>query len=134
MASDPEAGMIEVLEGFPTNVLAFACHGRVTRQDYDTVLIPAVTKALHENEKIRLYYETAGDFAGIDPGAVLEDAKVGMSHLLRWEKFAVVTDVEWIRHTMKLFAFLVPCEMKIFSTDEAAQAREWIVDSGTAGK
>lgn len=119
--------MIEALNGYPGNVLAFVCHGQVTRQDYDDVLIPAVAKALDEHEQVRLYYETAGDFAGIDPGAVLEDAQVGLGHLLRWERIAVVTDVEWIRHTMKLFAFLVPCEMKIFSTDEVAQAREWIV-------
>ena len=119
--------MIEVLKGFPANVPAFVCHGQVTRQDYDNVLIPAVTKALGEHEKVRLYYETASDFAGIDPGAVLEDTRVGMSHLLRWDKFAVVTDVQWIRHAMKLFGFLVPCELKVFSTDEVEQAREWIV-------
>jgi hypothetical protein len=118
--------MIEVIEGFPANVLAFVCHGRVTRQDYDTVLIPAVAKALQENDKVRLYYETAADFAGVDAGAVMEDAKVGVSHLLRWEKFAVVTDIEWIRHTMKLFSFVVPGETRVFSSDEAAQAREWI--------
>ena len=119
--------MIEALEGFPANVLAFACHGQVSRQDYDTVLIPAVERALEKNDKIRLYYETAADFDGIDAGAVLEDAKVGVSHLSRWERFAVVTDVEWIRHTMKLFSFLVPGEMKVFSSSEAAKAREWIV-------
>lgn len=119
--------MIEALHGFPDNVLAFVCHGQVTRQDYDTVLIPAVAKALGENDKVRLYYETAADFAGIDAGAVWEDAKVGFSHMLRWERFAVVTDIDWIKHTMKLFSFLMPGEMKVFSTDEAAQAREWIV-------
>jgi hypothetical protein len=118
--------MIESLEGFPPNVRAFVCHGHVTRQDYDNVLIPAVAKALQENDKVRLYYETAADFDGIDTGAVWEDAKVGMSHLLRWERFAIVTDVEWIRHTMQLFSFLIPGETRIFSTDEAAQAREWI--------
>lgn len=118
--------MIELLDGFPPRVLAFVCHGEVTSQDYDTVLIPAVEKALQENDKIRLYYETAADFNGIDAGAVWKDAKVGMGHLLRWERFAVVTDVEWIRHTMKLFSFLIPGEMKIFSADETAKAREWI--------
>jgi hypothetical protein len=119
--------MIEALGGFPENVLAFACHGHVTRQDYDTVLIPAVAKALENHDKVRLYYETAADFEGIDPGAVWEDAKVGFSHLQSWERFAVVTDVDWIRHTMQLFSFMVPGEMKVFPTGDAAKAKEWIV-------
>lgn len=118
--------MIESLSGFPANVLAFVCHGHVTRADYETVLIPAVLKALGDHEKVRLYYETAADFAGIDPAAVWEDTKIGMSHLRRWERFAVVTDVEWIRHTMKLFSFVMPGELKVFATANAAQAREWI--------
>jgi hypothetical protein len=126
MASELEIAMIEVLEGFPKHVLAFACHGQVTKQDYDNVLIPAVTKALRDSKKVRLYYETARDFAGIDPGAVLKDTQVGISHLLSWERFAVVTDVQWIRHAMQLFGFMVPCELKVFATDEVAQAREWI--------
>jgi len=92
--------MIERLEEFPDNVVAFVCHGQVTRQDYDTVLVPAVEKALEAHDKIRLYYETGSDFSGIDPSAVWEDTRVGIGHLTRWEKFAVVTDIAWIRHTM----------------------------------
>ena len=34
--------MIELLKGFPSNVVAISCHGDVSRQDYDDVLIPAV--------------------------------------------------------------------------------------------
>jgi hypothetical protein len=34
--------MIQVLEGFPANVLAFVWHSQVTRKDCDTVLIPAI--------------------------------------------------------------------------------------------
>ncbi len=118
--------MIEVLKNFPENVVAFACHGHVTRNDYSTVLVPAVEKALGRHSKIRLYYETADDFAGIDPGAVWEDTKVGIAHLPRWERFAVVTDVEWIKHAVKFFSFLMPGELRVYSTAEAGQARRWI--------
>jgi SpoIIAA-like len=44
-----------------------------------------------------------GDLAGIDPGAMWEDFKVGMEHFTRWERIAVVTDVEWIKNTIKIF-------------------------------
>lgn len=119
--------MIEHLMNFPDNVLAFVCKGRVTKGDYDAVLVPAVMNALKRQDKVRLYYETAADFDGIDPGAIWEDFKVGMEHLTRWERVAVVTDVEWIKQAMRFFSFLMPGAMKSFSTSEAAQARAWII-------
>lgn len=119
--------MIEALKDFPDNVAAFACHGRVTQRDYATVLVPAVEQKLKQHERVRLYYETAADFAGIEPGAVWEDTKVGIEHWQRWERMAVVTDVEWIRLTMKAFGFLMPGELKVFPTSEAAKARAWLV-------
>ncbi len=119
--------MIEQLSNFPDDVLAFACKGRVTKADYDSVLVPAVTRALETHKKVRLYYETPADFAGIDPGAMWEDFKVGMEHFTRWERVAVVTDVEWIKQTIRLFGFLMPAAMMCFPTSQAAQARTWIV-------
>jgi hypothetical protein len=83
---------------------AFICKGRVTKADYDSVLVPAVLQALKTHSKVRFYYETADDFSGIDPGAMWEDFKVGMKHLTRWDRFAVVADVEWIKQTMPLLA------------------------------
>ena len=119
--------MIETLKDFPDNVLGFVCHGHITRQDYETVLIPAVENALRDHDKLRLYYETAADLTGIDAGAVWDDTKVGISHFTRWEKFAVVTDIEWIARTMKFFSFLMPGEMRVFGSDETAAAKDWIV-------
>ena len=118
--------MIEHLSNFPDDVLAFVCKGRVTKADYDSVLVPAVVKALEKQKRVRLYYETAADFSGIDPGAMWEDFKVGMEHLTL-ERVAVVTDVEWIKQTMRFFRFLIPGAMKSFPTSEAAQARAWII-------
>jgi hypothetical protein len=118
--------MIEQLSGFPDNVLAFAGRGRVTRADYNAVLTPAIEKALTTHQRIRLYYELGPDFAGIDPGAMWEDFKVGVEHLTRWERAAVVTDVEWIKQGLRLFSFLMPGAMKAFPTSEADEARAWI--------
>ncbi len=119
--------MIEQLNDFPQNVLAFICRGRVTEADYDSVLVPAVMKALESQRNVRLYYETAADFAGFEAGAMWEDFKVGMAHLSRWERIAVVTDIEWIRHTVRLFSFLIPGTVRLYRLSEADTARAWIV-------
>jgi stage II sporulation SpoAA-like protein len=124
--------MIEALTGFPTKVLAFACKGHVTKRDYETVLIPAVEEALEQAGKIRLYYQIDPDFSGIEPGAMWDDFKVGMEHVLRWERIAVVTDVEWIRYTIRAFSFVIPGVAKIFSLADAARARDWILDGVTS--
>jgi SpoIIAA-like len=121
-----EAAMIEAFSDFPPNVLAFACKGHVSKDDYKRVLVPSVEKALREHEKVRIYYKIGSDFTGIDPSAVWEDMKVGVGHLQRWDRIAVVTDVSWIRHTMSMFGFLLPGEMRLFPMSEAAKARDWI--------
>ncbi|MFZ1125143.1 MAG: STAS/SEC14 domain-containing protein [Candidatus Baltobacteraceae bacterium] len=119
--------MIRILSAFPENVVALACEGRVTRKDYDDVLVPAVIVALHGHDKVRLYYEITPQFSGIEAGAVWEDFRVGMEHLGRWERIAVVTDIEWIVLTVNAFRFLLPGKVRVFGCSEADAAREWIV-------
>ena len=67
------------------------------------------------------------DFVGIESGAVWKDFKIGMEHITRWERMAVVTDVDWIKHTMRFFSFLMPGEMRTFARSESEQARAWII-------
>ena len=123
--------MIEVLDGFPEAVVAIVCKGRVTRRDYETVLVPAVEAALGKHDKVRLYYRIDPDFAGIAPGAMWEDFKVGMHHILRWERVAVVTDVEWIGHTVRAFSFLMPGQVQVFPLAAAEAAEAWIGGKAT---
>lgn len=118
--------MIEQLADFPDNVAAFRCTGQVTKDDYARVLIPAALAKLRSHDKVRVYYEIAEDFSGFDAGAMWEDFKVGIEHLTRWDKVAVVTDIDWIRTAIRSFAFLMPATTRLFSRAEAAQARAWI--------
>ena len=119
--------MIEIIERFPENVVGILAKGEVTRKDYLEVVIPAVDKSLKRNSKVRLYYELGSEFSGIDFGAEWEDFKIGIEHLSRWERVAVVTDVAWIRHAVNAFRFLMPGEIRVFTTGQKSEARKWIV-------
>lgn len=118
--------MIEVVAGFPENVVALTAKDSITRQDYEHVLIPAVNDALKRYGKIRLYYEFGPQYSGFHAGAAWEDFKVGMEHWKDWERVAVVTDVNWIRQATLAFGFLLPGRMRVFSLAEKAEAREWV--------
>jgi len=121
--------MIENIETFPDNVVALIAKGQVTKKDYEQVVIPKVEAALKRHPKIRLYYELGSQFSGIDPGAAWEDTKVGIEHLTRWERAAVVTDVEWIRHMINAFRFLMPGHFRVFGTAQTSEARAWILST-----
>lgn len=119
--------MIEIVKGFPDSVVGLMAKGRVTRQDYLEVVVPAIEAARKGHAKLRLYYELGAQFSEIDLGAEWEDLKLGIEHYLSWEKVAVVTDVGWIRHLVGAMRFLMPAAVRVFATAQTSEARAWIV-------
>ncbi len=118
--------MIEVISGFPENVVAITAKGRITRQDYESVLAPAVNDVLKRHGKIRLYYEIGAQYSGFDADAAWQDVRVGIEHWKDWERVAVVTDVDWIKQATRAFGFLLAGRVKVFGLAQTADARQWV--------
>lgn len=118
--------MIEITSGVPGNLVVAVAHGKVTGEDYEKVLVPAIEARLKLHNKIRVLYQIASDFDGYTAEAVWDDAKLGFGHWTAFEKFAVVADVQWITNSVKLFRFIMPCPVKVFSNSELAEARAWV--------
>jgi hypothetical protein len=53
-----------------------------------------------------------------------------VEHLTHWDRVAIVTDIDWIGRTAKLFAFMWPGDVRIYPRSEAEQARAWVVGPG----
>ena len=119
--------MVEKMTDLPDTVLGITAKGRVTAADYETVIIPAIERVLERHEKVRFLYHLGAEFEGLDAGALWDDAKLGLSHPMSWDRIAIVTDVEWIRMTMRCIGFAIPGHVRVFSNDALAEAREWIV-------
>jgi hypothetical protein len=118
--------MIETLRGFSPDTIAVKGSGFVSATDYDLVLVPAVKQVLKQHDRVRVYYEIAPDFTGFSLGATWKDFWVGMRHLTRWKRIAVVTDAPWIKRLVHMFGFLLPGATKVFRAAEAAEARRWL--------
>jgi hypothetical protein len=116
--------MIRTLDDLPGGVIGFEADGEIHADDYTTVLIPAVQQKLADGEDIRivLVFPT---FDGLSAGATWQDLKMGVEHLTRWKKIALVTDVEWMMHLSNLFGWMTPGEFKHFPLNERDAAITW---------
>ncbi|HSC86410.1 MAG TPA: STAS/SEC14 domain-containing protein [Polyangiaceae bacterium] len=124
--------MIELLDGFPSDVLAFRLTGQITARDYDEVLMPPIRVAFEEGGDLRVYVEMGHDFTGFEPGALWEDVKAGVQYGLmhrdQWKKMAIVTDLTWIGRLVVLFGWMAPGELQLFTFEQLLKAKHWVSD------
>ena len=106
--------------------LHYEAVGKVSEDDYRGVLLPAVSAAVERND-VRLLYILGEDFDSYSPGAMWADTKLWAQHPKAWKRIAIVSDADWLEHSVKAFGWLIPGEIKVFDTDDVDDAKEWLV-------
>jgi hypothetical protein len=70
------------------------------------------------------------DFDRFEAGAVWEDLKFGfgpgLAHHSAFERMAMVSDADLVRHAIGLFGWLVPGDVRVFPLSELGGARTWL--------
>jgi hypothetical protein len=120
--------MLKPISDLPSGVIGFAAEGTVTDEDYKTVLIPTVEKALEKGGKIRFLYVLGPDFKTYAPGAMWDDTLFGARHYFDFEKIACVTDHEIIAAMVRSFGILMPAAVRVFAANELEAAKAWLAE------
>ncbi|SHW26155.1 Protein of uncharacterised function (DUF3478) [Mycobacteroides abscessus subsp. massiliense] len=119
--------MIEVLSDVPEGVVGFRVSGRLAGNELRE-FTSTIKEALNSDE-LRIVEVIANDYEGFGPGGLAEDLKLGLGMLFQhhsaFKKIAVVTDKEWVTHTLHALAWMVPGEISLFGLDELDQAKVW---------
>ena len=118
--------MLEMLKDLPDGVVGVEAKGKVTASNYETVLVPAIDDAKDRYGKVRFLFIIGDDYDGFSLGAAWDDMKLGVQHLRSFERIALVTDKGWLRHSIRVFGWMVPGEVSVFGAGELAAAREWV--------
>jgi len=58
-------------------------------------------------------------------GAAWDDMALEFAHFRDWQRCALVTDVDWVRHSAKAFGWLMGGRLRVFDIDELKAALEW---------
>jgi hypothetical protein len=116
--------MIKMLDGMPEGVIGFEAAGKLEAEDYRDVVLPALERAAAAGD-VR-FLIVMRDFGGMSGGAVWQDLKMGVEHLRKWKRIALVTDIDWVTHMTALFGWMTPGETRTFPLDQQDEAVKWV--------
>lgn len=118
--------MIEVITDIPKNVAGFRAKGEVTKDDYQNVIVPEVTQLAKETGQINflLYLDT--DVRNFTAGAWLQDAMLGIRHLTKWNRAAIISDSEGVIKFTDAFSIAAPGEFMGFKKADYERAVLWV--------
>ena len=119
--------MIEILPNMPDGVTGIRVSGRLRGEDLRD--LKPVMQELLDTDAIRIVEVIAPDYEGFGPGGLVEDLKLGFGMLFQhhgaFKRIAIVSDKEWVVHTLHALAWMVPGELALFGDDELERAKEW---------
>jgi hypothetical protein len=117
--------VIHEITNMPIGTIGFEATGKVSQEDYEAVLVPAVQAAM-EAGRVRILYVLGDDFESYAPGAMWADTKLWAGNLRGWEKIAIATDIDWIENAIKAFRWMMPGKVRLFDDDEVDEAQLWL--------
>jgi hypothetical protein len=118
--------VIEILKDLPEGIVGVRAIGKISKEDYEKVLVPLFDEARREGRHLRFLYQLGPQFEGFTPGAAWEDARIGLQSLRLFDGCAVVTDVGWIRESTRVAGFFMPCPVQVFGNQEIDKAVGWL--------
>jgi hypothetical protein len=117
--------MISKIENLPANMVGFIATGDVTEKDFTDVVMPEVKNSIERTGKLNYMLVLDTALKNFTFGAWMKDAIMGIKHLTKWNRAAIVTDVENIRRFTEVFSILMPGEYKCFVHKDMDKAIDW---------
>ncbi|MGZ6576037.1 MAG: STAS/SEC14 domain-containing protein [Solirubrobacteraceae bacterium] len=116
------------IPGLPASVVGVEAREKVTAEDHETVLIPAVeaAAAVSSDGKVRVLYVLGREFPDFTAGALWAHTKLALGPPRRWERIAVVSDAVWLRRAIRVVGWAIPGDVRVYASDQLNDARVWV--------
>jgi hypothetical protein len=120
--------MIHFLENLPSNIVGFKATGEITETDFAETVMPKVKALIDKTDQLNYLLVLETSIKNFTFGAWMEDAMMGIKHLTKWNRAAIVSDVEAIRNFTNFFSYLMPGEFKGFEHKDLQEAIDWVAE------
>ena len=113
-------------------MVGFRATGKVTMEDFENVVIPAVNELVARTNELNYLMVIDTDLKNFTIGAWWQDAFMGLKQIAKWRRAAIVSGTEGIRRFTDIFSFIVPGEFKAFDSSELETAIHWVAEKKQA--
>lgn len=113
------------LEEMKEGVFSVRVSGKLTHQNYQQHLIPALEKAIQQYGQISLLV-IAEDFHGWEWQAAWDDIKTGLKHRHHFNRIAIVGEKSWQQNLCKFFGLFMYGEVQYFDLQQLSEAERWV--------
>ena len=124
--------MFEIIHDMPDGTLGVMAKGDVTHADCERTLLPLVANHSPSNCKTPMLLLFGRDFQDFTTDALGNGTEFAFKHWREVDRLAVVSDVEWVRKAIWLFAPFMRGNVRVFHDYEIEQAKTWIVSQASS--
>ena len=117
--------MITIEHPGPHDIIVVRASGTLTAKDYDTAM-PELEHAMELSKGPLRVLMRLDDFQGWEIGALWRDLEFDLKHRGDFGRVAVIGETALEEWGTKLSAPFAKAEMRFFTTDQDADAREWL--------
>lgn len=125
--------MLERINDLPQNIVGIEAVGTVSRDDYEKVFVPLLEQCSSENKKIDLLYWFGPRFDSFTAGAVWDDFRIGTKYIRLFNRCALVTDINWIKHSTNFIRPFLPCSVRVYGNKDYQLALQWLATPPAKG-
>lgn len=120
--------MIVQIPGLPENMAGFRADGEVTKQDLEMVR-EEVAKLVEKTGKLNYLLFLDNSPKDFTPGAWLQDALLGIENITKWNRAAIVTDIEGVITFTDGFSKIMPGEFRGYHKNQYDEAVKWVSEN-----
>lgn len=117
--------MIVQIPELPDTMVGFRADGEVTKDDFEIVK-HQVASLVEKTGKLNYLLFLDNSPADFTAGAWLQDALLGIKHITKWNRAAIITDSDTVINFTDVFSKLMPGEFRGYHKADYNEAVNWV--------
>lgn len=117
--------MITQIADLPQNMVGFRSEGEVTKEDFEMVQAK-VASLVEKTGKLNYMLFLDNSPKDFTFGAWMQDALLGIKNITKWNRAAIVTDIEGVIAFTDAFSKVMPGEFRGYKKAEYDEAVQWV--------